>query len=89
VQVVRGFDEQVDIDVVLLQRRLQLVMGEGCVSADGVYGPRTRAAVEAFVKAQGLSSSALNGELPPRRAQPPDLGAIAALTPGSPRQPPP
>ena len=59
--VVRGFDEQTDIDTVLLQQRLRLVMGDDCVDADGVYGPRTRAAVDAFVVAQGLTRHASGG----------------------------
>jgi len=48
--LVRGFDEHVELDVALLQRRLQTVMGEECVKADGVYGPRTRKAVEMFLR---------------------------------------
>jgi len=47
--VVRGFDEQVELDVMLLQRRLQAVVGEECVTADGVYGPRTKKAVQEFL----------------------------------------
>jgi hypothetical protein len=42
---VRGFDERVDLDVVMLQQKLQLVMGEHICKVDGVYGPRTEAAV--------------------------------------------
>ena len=36
--VVRSFDDQVDLDVVMLQQKLQLVVGADCVKVDGVYG---------------------------------------------------
>ena len=52
--VVRGFDDQVDLDVVMLQQKLQLVVGSDCVKVDGVYGPRTTAAVDVFMRKQGL-----------------------------------
>ena len=64
--VVRGFDDQVDLDVVMLQQKLQLVVGTDCVKVDGVYGPRTTAAVDVFMRKQGLpptrTSSASRGE---------------------------
>lgn len=55
---VRTFDERVDLDVVMLQQKLQLVMGDDCVKVDGVYGPRTDAAVRAFMVRQGLAPDA-------------------------------
>ena len=46
---------QVDIDVVMLQQKLQLVVGEDCCKVDGVYGPRTTRAVAAFLQQKGLA----------------------------------
>lgn len=46
---------QVDLDVVMLQQKLQLVVGADCVKVDGVYGPRTTNAVSVFMRAQGLT----------------------------------
>lgn len=52
--VVRGFDEDVDVDVALLQHRLRLMYGEDVVALDGHYGKRTKAAVEAFLREHDL-----------------------------------
>jgi len=62
---VRGFDERVDLDVVMLQQKLQLVMGEHICKVDGVYGPRTEAAVQAFMAQSGLSLQELRTERTP------------------------
>ena len=62
---VRGFDERVDLDVVMLQQKLQLVMGEHICKVDGVYGPRTEAAVQAFMAQSGLSLPELRTERTP------------------------
>ena len=53
-KITRGFDDTIDMDVVMLQQKLQLVVGADCVQVDGVYGPRTTAAVKQFMLAQGL-----------------------------------
>ena len=53
--LVRSFDDKVDLDVVMLQQKLQLVVGEDCVKVDGVYGPRTTKAVALFLQQQGLA----------------------------------
>ncbi|KAL1520675.1 hypothetical protein AB1Y20_022244 [Prymnesium parvum] len=52
--VLRGFDKQVDVEVALLQHRLRLMYGEDVVALDGHYGPRTQAAVEAFLREHNL-----------------------------------
>ena len=57
--VVRGFDDGVDLEVALLQQRLQMVLGADVVTADGVYGPRTRRAVEAFKRKERLATAAV------------------------------
>ena len=44
----RGFDDKVDIDVAMLQQKLQLVVGKECCKVDGIYGPRTTKAVAMF-----------------------------------------
>eukprot|EP00964_Phaeocystis_antarctica_P106250 scaffold71161_cov19-Phaeocystis_antarctica.AAC.1 len=36
----------------MLQQKLQLVVGSDCVKVDGVYGPRTTAAVDVFMRKQ-------------------------------------
>ena len=56
--LVRGFDDKVDLDVVMLQQKLQLVVGEDCVKVDGIYGPRTTKAVAQFMRQQGLQPDA-------------------------------
>jgi len=49
--VVRSFEDRyVELDVAMLQRRLQAVLGPDVVAADGVYGPRTRRAVQRFLR---------------------------------------
>ena len=65
--LVRGYDDKVDLDVVMLQQKLQLVVGEDCVKVDGIYGPRTTKAVALFMRQQGLAPppgamSAADGE---------------------------
>ena len=65
--LVRGYDDKVDLDVVMLQQKLQLVVGEDCVKVDGIYGPRTTKAVALFMRQQGLApppaaASAADGE---------------------------
>ena len=65
--LVRGYDDKVDLDVVMLQQKLQLVVGEDCVKVDGFYGPRTTKAVALFMRQQGLAPppgamSAADGE---------------------------
>ena len=62
---VRGFDDRVDLDVVMLQQKLQLVMGDHICKVDGVYGPRTEAAVQAFMAQSGLSLQELRTERTP------------------------
>ena len=62
---VRGFDDRVDLDVVMLQQKLQLVMGDHICKVDGVYGPRTEAAVQAFMAQSGLSLQQLRTERTP------------------------
>lgn len=57
---VRSFDQSAmgDIDVVVLQQKLLKVLGtERCnnLQADGVYGPKTRAAVKEFMRVHGFS----------------------------------
>ena len=52
--LVRGYDDKVDLDVVMLQQKLQLVVGKDCVAVDGVYGPRTTRAVQRFMREKGL-----------------------------------
>ena len=75
---VRGFDERVDLDVVMLQQKLQLVVGPDCVEVDGVYGPRTEAAVRAFIAKQGLSMDKAPAEA--LAAQPPSTAAFTPAT---------
>ena len=55
--LVRGFDDKVDLEVVMLQQKLQLVVGEDCVRVDGIYGPRTTRAVTQFMRQQGLAAA--------------------------------
>ena len=62
---VLGFDDRVDLDVVMLQQKLQLVMGDHICKVDGVYGPRTEAAVQAFMAQSGLSLQELRTERTP------------------------
>ena len=52
--VVRGFDEDVDVDVALMQHKLRLVYGENVCALDGHYGPRTAGAVEIFLRDHAL-----------------------------------
>lgn len=54
--LVRGFDDKVDIDVAMLQQKLQLVVGKECCKVDGIYGPRTTKAVAMFLQQQGLAT---------------------------------
>lgn len=55
--VVRGYDEKLDVETALLQRKLQIVLGDDCVTADGNYGPRTRLAVERFLKDNNIKGT--------------------------------
>ena len=70
--LVRGFDDRLDLDVVMLQQKLQLVVGKDCVAVDGVYGPRTTQAVAQFMRQKGLSPPELSGD---------DDGGAGQLTP--------
>lgn len=58
--MVRGYDQESikgGLEVAMLQGRLQAVLGADCVTADGVYGPRTRNAVGEFLTRNGLSAA--------------------------------
>ena len=55
-QLVRGFDDKVDLDVVMLQQKLQLVVGKDVCKVDGIYGPRTSRAMTQFMRQQGLTT---------------------------------
>ena len=59
--MVRGYDQESingGLEVDMLQGRLQAVIGADCVTADGVYGPRTRNAVGEFLQRNGLNGAA-------------------------------
>ena len=60
---VRGFDDAVEIDVVMLQQRLLLVLGEArCdgLLVDGIYGQKTAAAVKEFMNLHGFTAPVRN-----------------------------
>jgi hypothetical protein len=51
-------------DVVLLQQRL-IKLGYSVGGADGIYGPKTRSAVQSFQRRQGWSAGAADGRIGP------------------------
>jgi peptidoglycan hydrolase-like protein with peptidoglycan-binding domain len=71
--LVRDFDEINDVNMALLQQKLKLVMGEefGSLQADGINGPRTQAALQAFLKRHNLKQDSRRGSDGPDAAPPP------------------